>query len=424
MSRILDVYLHNDFVGTLTQDDSGDLEFAYDSSYLETASIGISLSLPLGSGFSSAFSGGFFKGVHKGKKVKSFFAGLLPEESVRERLAGKLGVSEKNSFALLEAVGGDCAGALALFPQGQKPNPEMDNVEILDNSRLKEVLDLIKRRPMLAGEDGYRLSLAGAQDKLAVGFKDGKVQLIKGGAPTTHILKPIIERVKDSAHNELFCMKLAKTMGIDVPEVSLHYVGDAPYYLVSRYDREIDEKGVVTRIHQEDFCQALGIAPEIKYENEGGPNIAVCRDIITSYAARPAADWIKFLNIIIFNFLIGNADAHAKNFSLLYKRNKLELAPAYDLLSTVVYPDLSEKMAMKIGGKYKPREIYMRHFYKLAPDTKAAQSAMNKQIQTMVGKIIGAAQTLKFDLEVEGVGSEIFDDIIRVIEKRCKRLRA
>lgn len=410
MSRILDVYLCDNFVGTLTQDDSGDLELAYDQGYLETTTHGISLSLPS------------TQKLHKGKIVKAFFSGLLPEESVRERLAGYLGVSEKNPFALLEIVGGDCAGALALYPQGHKPSEEMQEVEVLDNRRLKEILDLIKRRPMLAGDDGYRLSLAGAQDKLAVGFKDGKVQLIKGGAPTTHILKPIIERVQDSAHNELFCMKLAKRMGIEVPEAMLHFVDDTPYYLVERYDRTIREDGSVKRIHQEDFCQALGIAPEIKYEREGGPSISACQDVIAGHTARPAVDQIKLLNIVIFNYLIGNADAHGKNFSLLYKGDKPELAPAYDLLSTAVYPDLSEKMAMKIGGKYKPKDVYLRHFHRMVADTKAAQSAMNRQIKTMSGKVVDAARTLKTELQDEGLNSDIFAEIIENIKERSQRL--
>lgn len=423
MSRILDVYLNDDFVGILSQDDSGDLAFSYDKEYIEKAPFGISLSLPLNAGFSSAFSDEFFKGVYEGAAVKAFFSGLLPEESVRDRLAGHLGLSEKNAFALLEAVGGDCAGALALYPQGEKPPQATQEIEVLDSARLKEVLELIKRRPMLAGDDGYRLSLAGAQDKLAVGFEDGNVLLIKGGAPTTHILKPIIDRVKDSAHNELFCMTLAKRMGIDVPEASLHYVDDTPYYLVERYDRIVHEDGTVTRIHQEDFCQALGIAPEIKYEREGGPNIVQCQEIIAQHAARPAVDQIKLLNIVIFNYLIGNADAHGKNFSLLYRDTKPELAPAYDLLSTTVYPDLSEKMAMKIGGKYKPRDIYLRHFYKLVSDTKAAQSSMNKQINVMTDKLYDTAVQLKGDLEGQGLSSDIFDDIINVIQERSKRLQ-
>ena len=194
MSRKLDVYLQDKLVGCLEQTDSGDLAFTYDANYLDAASYGISLSLPLQ------------KATFRGSQVKTFFSGLLPEESVRDRLAKYLGLSEKNPFALLEAVGGDCAGALALYPRGEQPQKASDEMEVLDDIRLREVLDLIKRRPMLVGDDGYRLSLAGAQDKLAVGFQDGHVVLIKGGAPTTHILKPMIERVKDSAHNELFCM--------------------------------------------------------------------------------------------------------------------------------------------------------------------------------------------------------------------------
>lgn len=410
MSRKLDVYLQDVLAGCLEQNNSGDLIFTYDADYLEAASYGISLSLPLQ------------KNAFMGAQVKAFFSGLLPEESVRDRLAKYLGLSEKNPFALLEAIGGDCAGALALYQHGEQPPKASDDVEVLGNRQLREMLDLIKRRPMLAGDDGCRLSLAGAQDKLAVGFKDERVLLIKGGAPTTHILKPMIVHVKDSAHNELFCMKLAKMIGLNAPEASLHFVDDTPYYLVKRYDRHISEDGKITRIHQEDFCQALGIAPEIKYEREGGPNIKACHEVITKYAARPAADQIKFLNMVIFNYLIGNADAHGKNFSLLYKGKKPELAPAYDLLSTAIYPDLSEKMAMKIGGKYKPNDIYLRHFHRIVLDTKAAQSAMNRQIKTMTEKILEAAPNLKTSLVKEGLSSDVFDDIITIIEERAKHL--
>ncbi len=411
MSRMLDVYLQDKLAGSLEQTDSGDLAFTYDADYLDEASYGISLSLPLQN---DAF---------KGSQVKAFFSGLLPDESVRDRLAKYLGLSEKNSFALLEAVGGDCAGALVLLPHGDNLSESSDDVEVLDDGRLREVLDLIKRRPMLAGDDGCRFCLAGAQDKLAVGFEDGHVLLIKGGAPTTHILKPMIERVKDSAHNELFCMKLAKKVGIDVPEASLHFVGDIPYYLVERYDRHIGEDGAITRIHQEDFCQALGIAPEIKYEREGGPSIAACQDVVTKNAARPAADQIKLLNIVIFNYLVGNADAHGKNFSLLYKGDKPELAPAYDLLSTAIYPDVPENMAMKIGDKYKPEDVYQRHFHRLVADTKAAQSAMDRQIKAMTEKMMEAAPSLKESLTAGGLASGVFDEIIAIIETRAMHLK-
>ena len=347
--RILGVYLKGDYVGQLKQNQSGNLAFSYDKAYVSKAQRGISISLPLQ------------PEPFEGDVVKAFFSGLLPEESVRVRLASYLSISEQNTFALLESVGGDCAGAVALYPQGENPSRQRTTErEVLDDVRLREILEFIQRRPMLAGDEGYRLSLAGAQDKLAVGFENNQVVLIRGGAPTTHILKPMTDFVKDSAHNELFCMRLAKMVGLDVPEASLHYVGDKSYYLVARYDRILHDDGTVERIHQEDFCQALGMVPEIKYESEGGPNIAKCQELITSYTARPAVDQMKLLDRIIFNYLIGNGDAHGKNFSLLYRGDRPELAPAYDLLSTTVYPKLSEKMAMKIGGKYKPGDVYLK----------------------------------------------------------------
>ena len=409
--RILDVYLKDDSVGQLKQNQSGVLTFTYSEAYISKAQIGLSISLPLQ-----------FK-TFKGNVVKAFFSGLLPEESVRDRLASYLGLSRKNPFALLESVGGDCAGALTLYPQGERPIGQITgHIEVLDNTKLREILDLIKHRPMLAGDDGYRLSLAGAQDKLVVGFKDGHVLLIRNGAPTTHILKPVINHVKDSVHNELFCMYLAKRVGLNVPEASLHFVGDRPYYLVARYDRRQLEDGTVERIHQEDFCQALGIVPEMKYEREGGPSIAKCQGVIGTHVAHPAADQIKLLDMIIFNYLIGNADAHGKNFSLLYRGAKPELAPAYDLLSTAIYPDLSEKMAMKIGGKYKPGDVCLRHWHRLVPDTKAAQSALNKQLKSMTEKIQENVILLKEQLKSDGIVSSVFDDIGILINRRVRRI--
>ena len=410
MEQTLDVYLQNTLVGTLEQATNGDLTFTYNADYFDTASHGISLALPLETA------------IHTGDTVRAFFSGLLPDDTVRKRLAKSLGISETNPFALLEAVGGDCAGAVALYPHGKKPPTILDDVEILDDKRLGEVLEQMKRTPMLAGDAGYRLSLAGAQDKLAVGFREGCVALIKGGAPTTHILKPVIENLKDSAHNELFCMRLAKMMGLDVPEASLHFVDDTPYYLVERYDRHIADDGTITRIHQEDFCQALGLAPEIKYEREGGPNIAACLQVIANHVARPAADQIKLLDRVLFNYLIGNNDAHGKNFSLLYKGNKPELAPAYDLLSTAVYPNLDEKMAMKIGGQYKPINVFSRHFLKLVHKTKTAQLTMDEQMEKMAKNIMELAPALKADLIAEGLESDVFDDIITVIETRARNL--
>lgn len=409
--KILDVFLNETFVGKLTQTKHGTLSFVYDPNFVEEAETGISLSLPLQL---EPFDHG---------PVNAYFSGLLPDESVRLRLAKYLGVSEKNPFALLHEVGGDCAGALALYPEGERP-PVVANVETeeLDDQKLRDILDLIKRRPMLAGDDGYRLSLAGAQDKLAVRFIDGKVSLVKDGAPTTHILKPMIERIEDSAHNEYFCMRLARKVGIDAPIASLHTIGNTPFYIVERFDREWDKDGNVTRIHQEDFCQALGVAPELKYEREGGPSLEDCQQVIRQASKQPAADLIKFHNLVIFNYLIGNADAHGKNFSLLYRSTKPEFAPAYDLMSTAVYPDLSHNMAMKIGKKYKFDEVHMRHWERLVPDTSGAKKAFQKQLMQLSKKTLEASEELRAELKSDGQTSNVIDAICDHIDRRASRL--
>ena len=416
MARVLDIYLHNFLAGKLLQDNLGDLSFQYTESYINNENAWpISVSMPVCSG------------IYKGILVKAFFSGFLPEDVMRHRLAQYLGVSEKNPFSLLEIIGGECAGAIALYPEGQiPPNGQEADIEILDNKDLSRILQLLKKQPLLAGMKNIRLSLAGAQDKLPVGIKDGKIALIKGTTPTTHILKPMIEGVQDSVQNELFCMRLAKLLDIDVPEVEMGWGQDLPYFLVKRYDRMLDESGKIIRLHQEDFCQALGIMPENKYEHEGGPNIAKCLEVLQKYSLQPAADHLTFIKIVIFNYLIGNADAHGKNFSLLYREKSSVpiLAPTYDLLSTVAVPKLSSRMAMKIGGEYEPEKVFLRHWHRLVPDTTIARKNLEKQLQKVAKDIVEKAMLLKDMLSKEGIVSDVFDTINAVIHSRAERIKS
>ncbi len=173
-------------------------------------------------------------------------------------------------------------------------------------------------RPLLAGEKGLRLSLAGAQSKVPVILVDGAVALPAPGQPTTHILKPPIARFTATPENEAFVMRLAAAIGLDVAPVEPRVVRDRPYLLVERYDRAVGADGQVRRIHQEDFCQALGVPPETKYASEGGPTFKDCFALLRRIAERPAVDVLKLLDAVIFNAIAGNADAHGKNFSILY----------------------------------------------------------------------------------------------------------
>jgi len=413
MTRILDVYFNDILTGKLIQNTAGILSFEYEKTYKNNQNArNISIALPVR------------HEVYEGDKVKAFFSGILPDDIVRHRLAQYLGVSEKNSFALLAAIGGECAGALSLYPEGQKP-PQATNAdfEVLDDQKLSQILGLLKKHPLLVGEDRIRLSLAGAQDKIAVGMKNGQIALIKGTTPTSHILKPVLTNIEDSVHNELFCMRLAKLLEIDTPNTEVRWLENMPYFLVERYDRIQDKNGVIKRLHQEDFCQALGIMPELKYEREGGPSVAKCLELLQTYSAKPAADHLAFIKRLIFNYLIGNADAHAKNFSFLYKDQAPTLAPAYDLLCTAIYPEVSSKMAMKIGKVYDPDRIFLRHWHCVVPDTTTARKNLEKDLIRMSNKCLQKALELKLKLSNENINSSIFNNICAVIKNRSDHIK-
>ncbi len=218
-------------------------------------------------------------------------------------------------------------------------------------------------------------------------------------------------------------MRLAHSLKIDVPKTDIHWVGNTPYFLVERYDRIKTTDGTIKRLHQEDFCQALGIMPELKYEREGGPGIQKSMGLLENFSSQPVADQRSFLHRIVFNYLIGNADAHGKNFSFLYKRNTPDLSPAYDMLCTAIYPNLAQKMAMRIGKEYDPDKVFFRHWSQLVPDTASAKKNLEKELTKTAALCLEKAHDLKSSLEKEGIKSPIFEEICDVISKRVKRVQ-
>jgi len=334
------VYLNFERVGRLEENDSGVLRFSYDQVWLEKpGALPLSRSLPLQST------------VFTGKKARAFFAGILPEEEPRRQVAKILGISAANDFAMLAGIGGECAGAVSLLPEGDLPtDAKSGRRRKLTEPEIRRVVSELPRRPLMVGKNGLRLSLAGAQDKLPVIVLNHEIYLPLGGAPSTHILKPEPDRFPGLAANEMFCMTLARAVGLNVPEMDFRPIGEKPCIFVQRYDRKTDEKGVTIRIHQEDFCQALGFPPERKYQTEGGPTLSDCISLLRDWSTAPVLDIPAFINGLIFNVLIGNADAHGKNYSLLYSGNERRLSPFYDLVSTLAWSELSRTLAMKIGG--------------------------------------------------------------------------
>jgi serine/threonine-protein kinase HipA len=375
MKNKLDVYLNQNLTGQLSIDVHGDMAFTYHDDYVKNKNNHpLSQSLPL------------LEKTYYAKQCRPFFSGILPEAHLRASIARQLGISEKNDFALLSALGGECAGAVSLLPSPSTFTDLQPEYKIIENNAIADILQTMHQRPMIVGEDGIRLSLAGAQDKLPVAIIDGQIAIPMGGAPSTHILKPINRDYPSLIENECFCLQLAQKIGLNVAESSLHKADGHAYLLVKRYDRIVTNHGI-QRLHQEDFCQALGIIPEMKYQREGGPGLATCFQLIRSISTLPVIDIKMLLQGCLFNLIIGNNDAHGKNFSLLYQGQQTRLAPFYDLISTIYYPDLANKMAMKIGSKYDFEGLFPRHLLQLAEEAQLSMALVQKEVLSMISKI-------------------------------------
>ncbi|WP_127716718.1 type II toxin-antitoxin system HipA family toxin [Halobacteriovorax sp. HLS] len=339
----LNVFFEGQLVGVFSQDEELLHSFKYDEKWRESeASFPISISMPLS------------EETFGNKITLSFFENLLPEGEVRKHL--EKWHKSKGVFNTLLKHGEDCAGALVITGEENPPILEtnVSNVEVryedlykaIDES--KSAVDLIAEM-----KPGY-LSVAGAQDKFPCILENGKIYLPKSGMPTTHIVKtPImVKGVKESVYNEYFCMKLAAKIGMNVPEVQI-IEGEYPLFVIKRYDRYLDSDQV-KRLHQQDFCQAIGITSDEKYEAEGGPDlVTVYKLMLENVTARKRIESsFRFIDWICFNLLIGNNDSHAKNLSFLMTDKKHDLSPFYDLISTAIYPNISKSFSFKVGGAF------------------------------------------------------------------------
>ena len=410
MSNRLSVWWDGNITGCLYLGPDGDTQFAYDAAWLADATApALSFSLPKQA---EPFNR---------RACQAFFGGILPEEGQRTAIARALGVSADNEFRLLEYLGGEVAGALTLLPEGEMPAlPSAAAPKLLDDDSLVQLLDHLPIRPMLAGEDGLRLSLAGAQSKLPVLVIDGQIALPAPGQPTSHILKPPIARFAGTTENEYFCMSLARAVGLDVAPVEMRVVGDRSFHLIARYDRAIGSAGGVIRLHQEDFAQALGIPSHRKYASEGGPTFTDCFALLRRAATRPPRDILGLLDAAIFNLIIGNGDAHAKNFSLLHRDGAITLAPLYDLLSTILYPALSAKLAMKIGGKAILEDIEPLHWDRFAADAQLGAPFVRTRVAQLCEAVI---TTIGGEFATSLWGTPNFSPVKAIVRDRSVTLK-
>lgn len=412
----LDVHLGSRLVGSLSDGPTGnawDYEFSYAEAIAAAAPGGpvLSMSLPVR------------REVFRSAETRPFFEGILPEAAVRQQLAPALHISPENSLGLLGALGRDCAGAVVILPKGSPPPEAAEgDVEWLSEGDLAALVRRLPQSPLgIAGDRGARLSLAGVQRKaVLVRTPAGDVGLPTAGAPSTHILKPQYADAayEDIVFNERFCMRVAECVGLDVARTEIVTVGEHPCLLVERFDRSSDGRGVL-RLHQEDFCQALGWIPGLKYETEGGPGFRPVRELLGRASSRAGADVLAFVRAAIVNFVLGNSDAHAKNFALLYAPTGVRLAPLYDIVSTSVYPGLDASMAMAIGENADPASVDGGDWMDFAEDLGLTPSEVRRLVAQIARRTVRCATQVARLAKTEGWHRPVIDRIVELTRVRA-----
>jgi serine/threonine-protein kinase HipA len=357
--------------------------------------------------------------------ARTYFEGLLPEGPVREHLAERLRIPPEDTLALLAAIGGDCAGAVRLFPPDRWP-PGTAEPLWLAEAELAASLRGLPQHPL--GVDparDVRVCLAGAQDKLPVVIAaHGRIGLARGGQATTHVLKVQVDGFEDTPVNEAFCMALARRLGLPTAEAALHCAEDVTYVAVRRYDRRL-ERGRVVRVHQEDVCQALALPPTRKYESQGGPTLVDCVGLIRATSARPEADLETFIRAAALDYLIADNDAHGKNVSVLRGPGRgVRLAPLYDLGCTSVYAGLPSSMAMRIGAEESAEQIRSEDWRRLAEGAALPPAALSRWLRPLVDRAPAEARGVAAGLEAQGWRSRIPGRVCAIVEQRARRLGA
>lgn len=407
----LAVWIEGELVGVLGIDD-GDWRFTYQRSWLEAdGAYALSPQLPL--------RDERFVDDGQRRSVRWFFDNLLPEGGIRGALARHARLVEQDSFALLRTFGRDSAGALTLLPIGE-PFAAERGYAPLGAGALRELLSRMPRVPLLAAGGRARMSLAGAQHKLAV-HRDGSGWLLpQGSAASSLILKPDNERsdlFPRCPANEHFCMTLARHLGLPTPRCWLERLPE-PLYVVERFDRRVGDDGDVTRLHQIDLCQLLDLWPEAKYEVDDGPGL------VEAYRAldrtrQPAVSRRQWLRWMLFNFAIGNSDAHAKNIGFLVDQRGVHLAPCYDLLSVAVYGADYDYMAMTIADEVRYGWIGAPQWDAFATTVGLPPAFLRKLRHELAEAIVPAALALVEDEVYTDDERALLRDVVALIERHA-----
>ncbi len=383
-------------VGDVIVVEDGRLAFSYSDKWLATeGAFPLSLTLPLS------------ETPYPSEVISPWLANLLPEEQQLTVLTRSLGLDRADTLAVLNAIGGDTAGALSFSEPSERagwtytPLTEFYGVDEPEAALERHFEDL-QLRPFLVGEDGVRLSLAGGQKKSALAVldrsgipvvrlpgRDDVLAIPRHGAPSTVILKPDNPALPGIVENETYCLQIARAVGLSSAEAAIVAAGQRRAISVLRYDRRIGRTGALQRIHQEDFAQANGVPPGRKYERGtfSGPGLPT---LLKTGRALPSTDALSLLDYVIFNILVANTDAHAKNYSLLLPVGAgPRLAPLYDVSTVLPWPDVTQYFVQNLAGrKRKPADMAAHHWDAIAEAGGFRPADVRARVQEMVDDLV------------------------------------
>lgn len=428
----LNVLINNRLVGRLVKEASGAILFQYDQTWLDwEPSFAISLSLPMR------------ETAYTGAPVTAVFDNLLPDNpNVRKRVAERVGAQGTDYYSLLEGIGRDCVGAMQFLPDGEPFDTEPHVTgEPVGDDEIERILANLAQAPLgIDPDQEFRISVAGAQEKTALLFHEGKWMRPIGTTPTTHILKPQLGQIptafgmidmKASVDNEHYCLELMRAFGLDVANTEIVTFGKRRVLAVERFDRLWRGGSQLLRLPQEDFCQAMGVPSAQKYQNNGGPGIVNGLKLLQS-ADEPLKDQAAFFKAQIINWLIGATDGHGKNFSILLRpEGRYGLTPFYDVLSAQLALDQKQiprnkfKLAMSVGNsrKYEIINVVGRHFIETGKEAGLGPTIMNQVVTELLEQAGKASAEALAKMPTDFAG-EIHESITAAMAMRLRLLEA
>lgn len=426
-----DICYEESLVGRVGFDASSGTGIAYARSWLEDReSFPLSATMPLS------------LEVYGNDVALPWLSNLLPEHQQLKTIAQALGLSPADSLAILKQIGGDTAGAVSIGQPSAESDWEFEPLCVrhkaaTESGALGLHIKELEYKPFLAGEDGVRMSLAGGQKKTALAVIDnnGKARLRlpgdhdrlaipKLGAPSTVIIKPDNPRLPGIVENEAYCLTLAGRIGIQAAETGIIQAGDHKALAVLRFDRKAGSGGGIHRLHQEDFAQANGLYPNQKYERGSVPGL----DLKTLLATRrhlPANDALKLIDQVIFNILVANTDAHAKNYSIILGGER-RLAPLYDVSTVLRWKEqrINQCHAQLLAGrKRRPSDLYGRHWDRIADETGLNRRVLRLRVQGIVDAMVVERVAATEDVAVQtGAVAPMVEDVARIVEANALKI--